>query len=342
MELKETVKYLAGLNGTSGDEKDVTEAIIALLPKDAEYKIDPLGNLIVEKKGKNRPKSKLMIDAHTDEVGFIVTNINSDGTLSFDAVGGILPYVVFGRQVKFKNGVYGAIAGVPLHLLEGEGKDSQPKISDLCIDIGAKNREEAEKSVQQGDCAYFTGEQFDFGDGFMAGKALDDRAGCAIMLELMKKGLPYDCTFSFSVQEEIGTRGAAVSAFSINPDIAVVLETTTACDISGVKGEKRVCELGKGPVVSYMDKGTVYNRQLYRLAFETAKEIGVQCQTKTAVAGGNDSGAIHKAAGGVRTAAVSLPCRYLHSPCCVIKESDLYETVKLAEALIERFGSLES
>lgn len=342
MEFKETVKYLAALNGTSGDEGEVTKAIIGLLPKDADYRIDPLGSLIVFKKGRNRPKSKLMLDAHTDEVGFIVTNINSDGTLSFDAVGGILPYAVFGRQVKFKNGVCGAIAGVPLHLLEGEAKDAQPKLSELCIDIGADSKEEAEKSLQPGDCAYFTGEQFDFGDGFMAGKALDDRVGCAIMLELMKEELPYDCTFSFSVQEEIGTRGAAASAFSVNPDIAVVLETTTACDISGVKGEKRVCELGKGPVVSYMDKGTVYDRRLYRLAFETAKEIGVQCQTKTAVAGGNNSGAIHKTAGGVRTTAVSLPCRYLHSPYCVIKESDLYETVKLTKALIEKLGGLES
>ncbi len=342
MELKETVKYLSALNGASGDESDVTEEIIKLLPKNAKYKIDPLGNLIVEKKGKNRPKSKLMLDAHIDEVGFIVTNINEDGSLSFSAVGGILPAVVFGRQLVFKNGVHGAVAGVPLHLLKGDAKDEQPKISDLRIDIGAKDKEEAEKSVTVGDCAYFTGEQFDFGDGFMAGKALDDRVGCAIMLELMKKDLPYDCTFSFSVQEEIGTRGATVSAYSINPDIAIVLETTTACDISGVKGEKRVCELGKGPVVSYMDKRTVYNRELYKLAFDTAKEIGVQCQTKTVVAGGNDSGAIHTAAGGVRTAAVSLPCRYLHSPYCVIKESDLYETVKLTEALIEKLGGLES
>lgn len=340
MELKETVRYLSALNGASGDETEVREAIIGLLPKNVKYKIDPLGNLIVEKKGKARPKSKLMIDAHMDEVGFIVTHINDDGTLCFDAVGGILPTVVFGRQLKFKNGVIGAVAGVPLHLLKGDEKDSQPKITDLCIDIGAKTKEEAEKLIHLGDCAYFTGEQFDFGDGFMAGKALDDRVGCAVMLELIKGDLPYDCTFSFSVQEEIGTRGAAVSAFSVNPDIAVVLETTTACDISGVKGEKRVCELGKGPVISYMDRRTIYDRELYRLGFDTAKEIGIKCQTKTAVAGGNDSGAIHTAAGGIRTTAVSVPCRYLHSPYCVIKESDMYETLKLTEALIEKLGKL--
>lgn len=339
--LKETVCTLCGINGTSGDESEVREAIIKLLPKDVKYTVDPLGNLIVEKKGKKRPKSKLMIDAHMDEVGFIVTHINSDGSLSFDTVGGINPSVVFGRQLIFKNGVCGAVAAKPLHLLEGEEREQQPKISDLRIDVGADSEEEAAKLVQVGDCAYFAGEVFDFGDGFMAGKALDDRAGCGIMLQLINKEIPYDCTFVFAVQEEIGTRGAAVSAYTVNPDFAIVLETTTACDISGSEGEKKVCELGKGPVVSYMDRRTVYDRELYRLAFDTAKEIGVQCQTKTVVAGGNDSGAIHQAAGGVRTTAISLPCRYLHSPYCVIKENDLYETVKLAEAMIEKLGRIE-
>lgn len=219
-------------------------------------------------------------------------------------------------------------------------KTAQPKISDLRIDIGAENKEEAEKLVSLGDFAYFTGEQFDLGDGFMAGKALDDRIGCAVMLQMINSKLPYDVTFVFTVQEEIGTRGSTVAAFSVNPDIAVVLETTTACDISGVDGAKKVCVLGNGAVVSYMDRGTLYDRELFKLGFDTAKEIGVKCQTKTVAAGGNDSGAIHKSAGGVRTVAVSVPCRYLHSPNCVIKESDMYDTAKLAAALINKLGEI--
>ena len=340
-QLKELVKKLSALYGTSGDEEAVRNAIIERLPSDVNYRVDNLGSLIVEKKGANTPAKKLMIAAHMDEVGFIVTYINEDGTLAFAPVGGILPAVVFGRQLVFKNGIHGAVAGKPLHLLKSEEEDVQPKLSELCIDIGADKREDAERSVSVGDCAYFTGEQIDFGDGFMAGKALDDRVGCAIMLELINKELPYDCTFVFTVQEEIGTRGAAAAAYSVNPDIAVVLETTTACDISGVEGEKKVCVLGDGPVVSYMDRSTIYDRELYRLAFDTAKELDIKCQTKSVVAGGNDSGAIHKAAGGVRTIALSLPCRYLHSPSCVIKESDLFDSARLAEALIEKLGALK-
>lgn len=335
MELKELVRELAALNGTSGDESAVRENIISRLPEDVSYRVDKLGNLIVEKMGSSTPDKKLMIAAHMDEVGFMVTHIEDSGELCFSAVGGVLPAVVFGRQLVFKNGVHGAVAGKPLHLLKDDESDEQPKLSSLRIDIGAENKEEAEKLVSVGDCAYFTGEQRDFGDGFMAGKALDDRAGCAVMLRLINSELPYDCTFVFTVQEEIGTRGAKAAAYSVDPDMAIVIETTTACDISGTKGEKRVCELGRGPVVSYMDKGTIYDKELYSLGFETAKKEGIPCQTKSVVAGGNDSGAIHTSAGGVRTMAISVPCRYLHSPYCVIKETDLNDTEKLVRAVMD-------
>ena len=340
--LKRLVKELSAINGASGDEKKVREKIISLLPADVKYTVDNLGNLIVEKKGGASPAKKLMVAAHMDEVGFIVTHIDDDGSLCFAPVGGVLPYVVFGRQLAVNGTVYGAVAGKPLHLLKDNEENTQPKISDLRIDIGAENKEEAEKLVSLGDYAYFTSEQADFGDGFMCGKALDDRIGCAVMLRMINGNLPYDTTFVFTVQEEVGTRGAAAAAYTVNPDIALVLETTTACDISGVENEKKVCVLGNGPVVSFMDRGTVYDRELYALGFETAREIGVKCQTKTTVAGGNDGGAIHKSAGGVRTMAVSVPCRYLHSPNCVIKETDLYDTAKLASALMEKLGAINS
>lgn len=339
MMLKGLVRELAALNGTSGDESDVRENIISRLPEDVSYKVDNLGNLIVEKMGNGTSDKKLMIAAHMDEVGFMVTHIEDSGELCFSAVGGVLSAVVFGRQLVFKNGVYGAVASKPLHLLEDDESDGQPKLSSLRIDIGAENKEEAEKLVAVGDCAYFTGEQRDFGDGFMMGKALDDRVGCGIMLELINSELPYDCTFVFTVQEEIGTRGAMTAAYSVDPDFAVVIEATTACDFSGTEGEKRVCELGKGPVISFMDKGTIYDKELYRLGFETAKNIGIPCQTKSVVVGSNDSGAIHTSAGGVRTMAVSVPCRYLHSPCCVIKETDLADTEKLVRAVIDSIMS---
>ena len=339
-ELLKIIEELSLINGTSGDEKDVADYIRSKLPADCKAERDNLGNLIVAKKGAKTPKNKLMVAAHMDEVGFIVTYIDDSGLLKFAPVGGIIPAVVFGRQVRFKNGTTGVIAAKPLHLLSGDEKDKQPKISDLYIDIGADGREEAEKLVQQGDCAYFVSEFFTFGDGFLKGKALDDRVGCAIMLKMLNEPLPYDCTFAFTVQEEIGTRGAATAAYSVKPDMALVLETTTACDIAGVDGEKKVCELGKGAVVSYMDRATIYDRQLYQLAFAAAKELDIPCQTKTVVAGCNDSGAIHKAVGGIRTAAISLPCRYLHSPACVINLKDLDASARLAEAMLEKMGEL--
>ena len=160
------------------------------------------------------------------------------------------------------------------------------------------------------------------------------------MMDMINGEPEYDAWYAFTVQEEVGTRGAKAAAFTVAPDIAVVLETTTACDIAGVSGAKRVCELGKGAVVSYMDRGTVYDRGLYSLAFETAGANDIPVQTKTLVAGGNDSGAIHVSAGGVRTCAISVPCRCLHSPSCVIKLSDFDAVRALAEKMLSAVGKL--
>ena len=150
----------------------------------------------------------------------------------------------------------------------------------------------------------------------------------------MKSDLLYDTYFTFVTQEEIGLRGAKAAAFSVDPDVAIVLEATTAADIPNVSGEKRVCELSKGAVVSYMDRSTIYNKQLYNLAFDIAKEEKIPCQTKTMVAGGNDSGTIHLSKGGVKTIAISVPCRYLHSASCVINKKDFIAVSDLAKALL--------
>ena len=160
------------------------------------------------------------------------------------------------------------------------------------------------------------------------------------MMDMINGEPEYDAWYAFTVQEEIGTRGSKTAAFTIAPDVAIVLETTTACDAAGVSGSKKVCELGKGAVVSYMDKRTIYDRELYDLAFKTAEENGIPVQTKTLVAGGNDSGSIHISRGGVRTCAISVPCRNLHSPSCVIKESDYFAVKKLAEKMLSAVAEI--
>ena len=338
--MKELLKELCLINGTSGDEILVRQAIIEKIKDHCEYRIDNFGNLIAFCKGKKSSGKKLMIAAHTDEVGFIVTYINSDGTLCFNEVGGIDTTVAIGRQVTVGNGINGVIGSTAVHNLSREQREKPPKYGDMYIDIGADSKEEAEKLVRLGDSVYFDSEFVELGGNCVKSKAIDDRAGCAIMIQLIREGVEYDTYFVFNVQEEVGLRGSTASSFSVAPDFAIVLEATTASDIDGVSGVKKVCSLGKGPVVGFMDRSTVYDKELYRMAFESAENLGIPCQTKTMIAGGNDSGAIHKSRGGVRTIAVSVPCRYIHSPSCVINAEDFENTLTLTRELARRIHEL--
>lgn len=335
----EMIKELCLLSGISGRENAVRDYIIEQIKDCAEYSIDPLGNLLVFKKGRNPAVNKVMLDAHMDEVGLIVTAITSDGFLRFTKVGGIDSRVILGRTVKVGDKAVNGVIGIkPVHLVEKSAEADIPKADDLYIDIGAKSKEEAMEYVRLGDSIWFESDFVEFGDGFIKSKALDDRAGCAVLIEMIKSELEYDMWFSFSVQEEIGTRGAQTAAFTIAPDYAIAVETTTAADISGVKDEKRVCICGNGGTVSFMDRSTLYSKELYDKAFEIAAKEGIACQPKTMVAGGNDSGAIHKSRGGVKVLTVSIPCRYLHSPSCVIKYNDAEATLRLVKALAEEFA----
>jgi endoglucanase len=278
-----------------------------------------------------------MVAAHTDEVGLIITSIRSDGTLTFDAVGGIDSAVIIGKKVKIgKAELNGVVGSKAVHKLSAKQRDEAPEISDLYIDFGAADKQDAEKNVNVGDYAYFDSDYIEFGNRRIKAKAIDDRAGCAIMLSLIEEEPEYDTWFVFNVQEEIGLRGSTVSAYTVQPDIAIVLEATTAADIDGASGAERVCEVGKGPVVSFMDRSTMYDKELYKTAFSLADELGINCQTKSMIAGGNDSGAIHISGKGVRTIAVSLPCRYLHSPSCVISAQDYDDTYTLVKAMMKK------
>lgn len=339
--MKKLLEELCLLNGVSGDEDNVREFIINRVRSFCEYRTDNLGNLICFRKGRKAPPKKIMVAAHMDEVGFIITSVRSDGTLSFGTVGGVDASVVIGRQVRVgKDLISGVVGSSAVHNLSKEEREKAPSISGLYIDIGASDKEEAENHVRPGDCVYFGSEFIEFGENHIKSKAIDDRAGCAMMIELIREEPEYDTWFVFNVQEEIGLRGASVSSFSVQPDIAFVLEATTAADIDGVSGAKRVCSLGEGPVVSFMDRSTVYDKELYRIAFETASQLGIKCQTKTMIAGGNDSGAIHISGKGVRTLAISIPCRYLHSPSCVIDYADLEASYKLIKNMIEKAAGL--
>ncbi len=330
------IRKLSLVNGASGDESKIASVIIDEIKDYCEYSIDALGNIIAFKKGKNAANHKVMICAHMDEVGFIITNITDKGYLKFANVGGICSGALFGKRVVVgDNKLFGVIGSKPVHFLKKDQEKNFPETDSLYIDIGAKSKEEALKYVSIGDRAVFDSDFVEFGDGFIKGKALDDRAGCAVMIKMLQSEIEYDTYFVFTTQEEVGARGATVATFSVNPEFAIVLETTTAADIAGVEPDDEVCKLKKGPVISFMDRGTVYDRELYKLTLETAEKNNIKAQPKTKVAGGNDSQVVHKSRCGVRTVAMSMPCRYLHSSSCVLQKSDIAATLELATKLVE-------
>lgn len=330
------LKDLCLLPGVSGREDAVRNRILQeIQPYIDQWQVDGLGNLIVFKKGKQRPKVNTMLSAHMDEVGFIVTHITSEGYLKFATVGGIDQRVIAGRSVIVgSKGIPGIIGVKPIHLLNGDEREKAVPLDHLCIDIGAKDREQALQYVQLGDEVCFE-PFFEASKGCIKAKALDDRAGCMVLISLLQSELPYDVTATFVVQEEVGLRGSATAAYSVNPEAAIVVESTTAADIAGVEEEKKVCYVGKGAVLSFMDRRTIYDREYYQFAFQLAQSQQIPCQVKQAVAGGNDAGAIHTSRGGVRTLAVSLPCRYLHSAVSLVSQEDLDSVEKLVYCLFE-------
>ena len=335
------VKELCLLNGVSSGEDEVRDYLMERCrPYAASMRVDALGNLIVFKQGEKRTGNKLMLTAHMDEVGFIVNDITEDGYLKFVPVGGIDPRVVIGKRVSVGRGrIPGAIGLKAYHLVSAEEEKRVPDFEDLYIDIGAKDRADAERVTALGDLAAFEGDAVEFGSGMLKAKALDDRVGCAVMLKLIEEELPMDCTFVFSVQEEVGTRGAFGAAFSVTPEIALVLEGTTAADLPGTDEHRRVAILGKGPVLSFMDNGTIYDRALFEQLRELAEEHNIPWQAKNYISGGNDSSAIQRTKEGVRVAAVSTPVRYLHAPSSVICCQDFNYVHTLVKHFIEALAA---
>jgi len=332
-----TLKKLCALSGVASFEDPVRDYIVEQAKPYAEsMRVDSMGNLIVYKKGAKSTGNKLMICAHMDEVGLIIRQITDDGYLKFAAIGGIDRRVLIGKRVYVGwNKIPGIIGLKAVHLTTAEERGKVPKLQEYYLDIGAKDKEEAESLVNLGDFAVFEDECLEFGNGMFKAKAIDDRIGCAIMLKLLQQDLPMDCTFVFTVQEEVGTRGAFGAAFSVTPEIALVLETTTAADLPGIKGQKRVCAPGQGPVISLVDGGTIYDKELFRLMCDTADSMGIPWQVKHYIAGGNDSRAIQRTKAGVRVAGLSAAVRYLHAPTSVGAIKDFEYMLTLSAAFID-------
>ncbi len=353
-ERTQLLKELSLAFGPTGCEGNVGEVICRIAEQYCDlYATDRMGNFVFKLSPKvyTAHTKKIMISAHMDEVGLMINEIDADGYLKFETVGGIDCRVLCGRNVTVgdeSKKIKGVIASKAIHHQSKDERKKPTKTSEMYIDIGATSKEEAEKYVDIGDFATFDSDFVVFGkdDRMVKGKALDDRMGCVVLLEVMKALAEgkikngNELYFCFTVREEVGLSGAQTVAQVIEPDYAVVLEATAVADIDGVAPARRVADVGEGGVISVMDRSTVYNHKLVSYVLELAALKGIKAQVKRYASGGNDAGHIHKSGIGVKTVAVSVPTRYLHSPACVASLDDLDSIIELVEVLIETWKSV--
>ena len=330
-----------GPTGCEGEVEGLIRAELAGLP--VELMTDRMGNLTAHLAGP-AGAPRVLLSAHMDEVGFMVTEIESNGFLRFATLGGIDPRVMVGRAVTLgdeKKRVAGVISAKGIHFQSAEERSKMPQLKDMYIDIGVSSREEAEQYVSLGDFGTFDTPFLPFGKekAFLSGKALDDRVGCAVLIEVLRavadKHLPLDVWFAFTVREEIGISGATVVANRVSPDMAFVIETTAMADLPDVPAARRVADIGKGGVLSLLDNGTIYDRALIDRVLKVAGEKNIPVQVKRYVSGGNDAKHIHQSGVGVRCVALSAPTRYLHAPVSVAKYSDIEAMIALLAAMLE-------
>ncbi len=341
------LKQLAEAIGVSGDEAPVRAVVLeAVRDHVDEVKVDAMGNVLALKRGAGRAvksprdgerRLRVMMAAHMDEIGLMVIDQDKDGFLSVRSVGGIDARLLPGSLLTVGPERLPGVIGIkPIHLIDEEEYGKVVKIEQLAVDIGAKSKEEAEKLAPVGTYMTLDTEFRELGPTVM-GKAFDDRVGCAVLIELLQ-GEPFrfDLHAAFTVQEEVGLRGAQVAAYAIDPDCAFTLEGTVADDIPKDKDTSPTTELGKGPAVTVMDRSFIADKRLVELIKSTAEELDIPYQIKRPGIGGTDSGAIHRSGVGVPSVTVAVPCRYIHSPVGILSLDDLRNTVRLVRQSLSR------
>ena len=343
--MKELLRELSLAFGPSGCEDEVRNIIRSYLtknaPRDARIFEDQNGGIFCHIENKGQPK--LMICAHMDEVGFMVTHIEDNGLLRFGCVGGIDPIVLTAKRVISESGKRGSIITKPVHLLKADERDKRPKVENMLIDIGANSRQEAEELTFVGEYFTFDSDYVEYGDGYVKCKALDDRLGCAIMCQAIKdlkdNGIKseYDLYFAFTCREEVGYSGAFGASNIIKPNYGIVIESKAVADVFGVSDQKKVCVLGEGAIVSFADLGTIYDRDFTRHIMDLCESKGIKYQVHRVISGGNDSRHIQGGASGCRVGLLSAASRYIHSPADVVHYDDLDAIYKaLNEVILER------
>jgi endoglucanase len=334
--MNELLKNLTEAIGVSGAEKEVRLLIRDLINDHVdEWQVDTMGNLIALKKGTGASDLRVLVDAHMDEVGLMVTEITADGTLKFSTIGGFDPRALLGKVVQVgTKKLTGVIGAKPVHLLTAAERDRAMSIEAMRIDIGAKKKLSVGSKVKIGDRAAFVTEYEELG-GTAVGKAFDNRAGCAALIELLRaQPYPFDLYAVFSVQEEVGLRGAQVAAYHVQPDVALVLECTPAYDLPNEKDVSPNVALGQGPSIYVMDRGTIQDPKLVAHITKTAIAHNIPYQVRQPGGGGTNTAVIQRAHAGVPAATIAIPGRYAHTPSMMINLEDYANVVKLAEAVL--------
>jgi endoglucanase len=337
------LRRLSQANGVSGHEQEVRAILLEeIRGRVDECRVDALGNLVARKKGTGPSRLRVLVAAHMDEVGLMVTHVEDNGILRFDKVGGIDDRVLPARAVLVGDKrVPGVIAVKPVHLTERGERDKVLESKVLGIDIGAGSRAEAERLVQRGDCAAFASEfRMLSAEGSawrtVQGKAFDDRAGCAILAELLKERYPFDLSAAFTVQEEIGLRGAQVAAHAESPDAAFVLECTGANEVPTPRDVSPNTRISHGAVISLRDGSSIADPRLVDHVTRTAEAAGIRHQFRGPVSGGTDAAAIQRSRAGVAAITISVPARYIHSAAAILDLNDFDAAVALAREALMR------
>ncbi len=342
----ETQRSLTKLIGVSGREKYVAEFIYAAMKNFADQCwIDRFGNVLAERRGTSDHGLRIMLDAHMDEVGFIIRFIEPTGFLRFTPLGGIDKRLYPGSRVLLlaENGtqISGIIGFPPPHITKEEERDKSPDHFSLFIDIGAKNVQEVRSlgldigsvGVLDGTFEYITER------GILRGRAFDDRSGCNVLLQVAKllsqsPRIENTVVFSFSCAEEVGGRGVSVAVENLHPDIGIALENTIAADTPGITADMCPTKLDGGPAISVADVSAIYNENLLRQLKQHAREMNINWQYKLPTFGGTNAGIFHKMKQGIPAITVSVPCRYIHAPNAQLKIDDFIKTIKLIHTLV--------
>lgn len=328
--MKELLEKLTGAFGPSGYETKIREIIREIVtPYADEIRTDALGNLIVRKGSKKEGGKRIMIAAHMDEIGLMVTHINEKGFAYVAPVGGVDPKTCYAGRVLFANGTEGVIFAESAKVEAGR----TPTLPQLFIDTGATSREDC--SVSVGDICVFVRPFMEIGDRWVS-KALDNRIGCAIAIETLKsiQDSPNELFFVFTVQEEVGLRGAKTSAYSVDPDLGIALDVTPASDVPyGIDGNQ---VLGYGPCIKARDGSLIGHPGVNQALRDAADRAGVPYQMEVLRSAGTDAGAIHLSRSGVPSSAVSVACRYVHTPSEMIDRNDCLNAVRLLSEFLSK------